>query len=138
MMRESRERAKRRKEEVRRLLAESRSGELPFMQPPDLESIPRMVQDLDEFVHEGANGIMSFDLEEFPRFSMVDYQEHISAMLSWDSILFSDIKPLIDNNRQDKVWRFVTLVFMENDREVELTQEGNDLWVQKIYHEAYG
>ena len=69
---------------------------------------------------------------------MEEYQEHISSILSWDSVLFSDITPLIDNDRQDRVWRFVTLVFMENDREVELTQDGNDLWVQRIYHEAYG
>ena len=32
--------------------------------------------------------------------------------------------------------RFITLVFMQNDQEVDLTQYGNDLLVQSVYDEA--
>jgi hypothetical protein len=69
---------------------------------------------------------------------MDDYRCHILSTLSWDSISFSDITPLMDEPRQDRVWRFITLVFMQQDGEVDLIQDGHDLWVQKTYNETEG
>jgi hypothetical protein len=43
----------------------------------------------------------------------------------------------MDDCRRDKVWRFVTLIFMAQDREVELTQYGRDILVGRISYEAY-
>jgi hypothetical protein len=51
-MRKSRERKKRKREEIRKLLADSRSGTLPLMEEPDLESIPGLLEDLDEFIEK--------------------------------------------------------------------------------------
>ena len=34
--------------------------------------------------------------------------------------------------QQDKIWRFVTLIFMQHDREIELTQYDNDLLIEKM------
>jgi hypothetical protein len=137
MMRESREKAKRRKEEIRRFLAESRSSALPLMDYPLLESIPGLIQDLDDFVRGGALRVCYPQFDAQSEFSMDDYHNHIMSALGWDSILFSDIAPLIHDHRRDRVWRFVTLIFMQNDREVELTQDGTDISVQKVYNEAY-
>ncbi len=136
MMRESREKAKRKKEEIRRFLAESRSNALPLMDGPLLESIPGLIQDLDDFIKAGAIKVCSnFLFDTQSDFSMTDY--HIISILGWDTMLFSGIAPLIDDHRRDRVWRFITLIFMQNDREVELTQNGSDIWVQKVYNEAY-
>jgi hypothetical protein len=134
MMRESRERAKRKKEEVRRLLAESRSGILPLMDEPNLDSIPGLVQALDEFIQKDSGEEYQFSINS--EFRMNNYRDHILSVLTWNSIQFSDITPFAEDVRQDKVWRFVTLIFMQNDNEVELTQDGDDLWVQRIYNET--
>ena len=137
MMRESRERTKRKKEEIRRLLAESRSSVLQLTEEPSLGSIPGLIQDLDNFIREGATAVCSFPFDVQPDFRMNDYHDHIISNIGWSIMLFSDIAPFIDDHRRDRVWRFITLIFMQNDREVELTQDGTDIWVQKVYDEAY-
>jgi len=135
-MREFRERAKRKREEIRRLLAESRSDALQLMGEPDLDSIPGLVNDLNGFIRQGRAEKYRFPFDVQPEFRMIDYHNHIISNIGWGATLFSDIAPFIDDHRRDKVWRFITLIFMENDREVELTQEGADIWVQKVYNET--
>ncbi|MBL7175725.1 MAG: hypothetical protein ISS66_07870 [Desulfobacteraceae bacterium] len=122
MMRESRRKAKEKREEITRLLAESRSGNLPLMEDPDLEAIPGLIQDLNAFIQQESFEIGEFTFDTGCSFRMDDYRQHILSTLSWDSIAFSKLTPIIDDFRQDKVWRFITLVFMDNDRELELRQ----------------
>ena len=83
-----------------------------------------------------AMGEFAFDPER--SFRMDHYREHIMSILGWDSMLFSNMTPLTEDSHLDKIWRFITLIYMENDREVELTQHGSDLRVQRVYNEAYG
>jgi len=136
MMGESRIRAKKKREEVRRLLADSRSDVLTIYERLDLESVSGMLQDLDEFIQQSESSHQyDFDIEN--NFSMDDYKNHILSVLTWNSILFSNITPLTDDCRRDRVRRFITLIFMQNDREVELIQDARDIWVQKVYNEAY-
>ena len=136
MMQESRSRAKEKREEVRRLLAESRSGALPLMEDPDLESIPGLIQDLNDFIQQESIEIGEFVFDPVSRFHMDEYREHILSILGWDSMLFSNMAPLIEEYRQDKIWRFMTLVYMQHECEVDITQYGNDLLVQKVHHET--
>jgi len=136
MMIESRNRKKRKRVEMRRLLAESRSDVLAFSEIPDLESISGMLDDLNGFIqHADHTPKHNFDIEN--NFSMDDYRDHILSVLTWNSMLFSNIAPLTDDCRIDRVRRFITLVFMQNDQEVELTQDAHDIRVQKVYNEAY-
>jgi len=137
MMREFRKKEKNRKEAIRRLLAESRSGVLPLTEDPDLEAIPGLIQDLNDFIQSESDEMDSIAFITKPRFSMDDYRDHINSILSWDCMLFSNIDPLTNDFRNDKIWRFITLIFMQNDREVDLTQHGNDLVIQRVYNEAY-
>jgi hypothetical protein len=39
--------------------------------------------------------------------------------------------------RRDRVRRFITLIFMDNDREICLQQQGDDLLIRRHYDEAY-
>jgi hypothetical protein len=135
MMRESRARAKRKREEVKRLLAGSRSGPLSFMEAPCLESIPGLSDALNAFIETEVVGGCAY----VPKsgFRMGDYQKHILSILGMGSRLFSDIAPLMDDCRRDKIWRFITLIFMAQDREVELTQYGKDILVGRVCNEAY-
>ncbi|MFC1896477.1 hypothetical protein ACFL0Q_07455 [Thermodesulfobacteriota bacterium] len=136
MMRESRKRATKKREEIKRLLAESRSGPLPPMEEPSLESIPGLIEDLTDFIYE--EGVETYDFSGNPGtgFQMDQYRQHILSVLGWNSTLFSDIDSLVEDRRKDRIWRFVTLVFMYQSREVQLTQCGNDLQVQRAYHET--
>jgi len=137
MMRESRTRAKKRREAIAKLLAESRSGTLPFTDEPCLESLSGLIEDLDDFVQNGSSEPCQLSFDTRPAFHMNDYRNHILSTLSWNPVLFSDINPIIEDHRRDRVWRFITLVFMQNDREVDFTQDGKELMVQKVYNEAY-
>ena len=135
MMRESRARAKGKREKVRRLLAGSRSDSLSFMEPPCLESIPGLAEALNSFIGTKMAGGCAY----VPKsgFRMADYRNHILSLLGVGSRLFSDIAPLMDDCRRDKIWRFITLIFMAQDREVELTQYGRDILVGRVSNEAY-
>ena len=136
MMTESRKRRKRKREEMRRLLADSRSSVLDFSEAPDLESIPGMLEDLNGFIQH-AEHIPKYNFDIENNFSMDDYRNHILSVLSWNSMLFSNITHLADDYRRDRIRRFITLIFMQNDQEVELTQDAKDIRVQKVYNEAY-
>ena len=136
MMRESRARAKRKREEIRLLLAGSRSDALLFMDEPCLESIPGLAEALNDFI--GTEMAAGCAFAPKSGFRMADYRNHILSILGIGSRLFSDIAPLTDDRRRDKIWRFVTLTFMAQDREVELTQYGADILVRRVGNEAYG
>ena len=137
MMQESRRRSQRKKEEIRRLLAESRSGAFPLLEDPNLESIPGLLKDLDRFINDGSNAIEGFHFDLEQPFEMDKYREHILSNLGWNSTLFSDIDPVIDDYRKVKIWRFVTLIFMQHDQEVEIEQNGSELLIQRHYNEAH-
>lgn len=135
MMQDSRERAKTRREEIRRLLAVSRSDPLLFMESPCLDSIPGLAEALNGFIDTKAAGYIAFETKS--DFRMDDYRNHILSILEMGCSQFSAISPLMEDCRTDKVWRFVTLVFMEQDREIQLTQYGADILVERIRNEAY-
>jgi hypothetical protein len=136
-MREFRTKTKKKREEIRRLLAGSRSDALPLLEEPDLKSIPGLVEDLNSFVQTNSVEPCDFSFDAVSSFQMDKYREHILSTLGWNRMLFSKITPLIDNRRLDTVWRFVTLIFMQHDGEVDLTQYGNDLFVERVCDEAY-
>ena len=137
MVKKSRSRAAKRREEMNRLLAEGRSGTLIFFDEPCLEFIPGLIEDLNDFIGTEGLSPRDFALDTNPGFKMDDYRGHILRVLGCDSLLFSDIDTLINDARRDKIWRFVTLTFMQNAREVMLTQYGNDLLVERTSYEAY-
>jgi len=135
MMQESRSRDRKRKEELRRLLAESRSNALTFLEEPILDSIPGLAEALDTFVGSEMVGTDGFCYKS--AFSMTQYREHILSVIGFGGRLFSTISPMTDDSRKDKAWRFITLLFMEQDQEVTLTQYGQDLLIERWEHEAY-
>jgi len=135
MMQELRSRDRRRREELRRLLAESRSDTLRFLEEPILDSIPGLTEALDAFI--GSEMVSADAFSYKTAFSMTQYRVHILSVIGLGGRLFSTISPMTDDSRKDKAWRFITLLFMEQDREVTLTQYGQDLLVERRKHEAY-
>ena len=130
MMRESRQRVKKKREEVRLLLAGSRSAELCLVDEPVLND--GLVHDLDGFV--GAQRLSPYEAlsEVTAGFSMDKYREHILFALGSGTSLFSAIEALVEDFRLDRVWRFITLVFMQHEGDVVLSQYGQDLVVERV------
>ena len=137
MLREHRRRAKEAREEMKRLLANSRSGTLLLTEEPHLESLDGFVQDLNAFIESRDHDPGDPGFEAKSAFSMDRYRSHILSCLAAETVLFSDIVQVDENIRRDKAWRFITLVFMRNDREIDLIQEGDDIWVQRLSNEAH-
>ena len=137
MMQASRVRAKKRQEEIKRLMVQSRSGVLDLMEEPILEDVPGLIETLDNFIQSDEKFNYDFAWKSEHPFIMTEYKDHILNFLDWGKKLFSKITPLQENCRQDRIWRFVSLIFMQHDGEIELTQHENDIWIKRIYHEAY-
>ena len=135
LMRESRERKRQKREEIRKLLAESRSETLSFMEEPDLESIPGLLDDLENFIEAETPEVYLPDDGNI--FNIENYRKHILSLLSWSPVRFHKIVPMEDDRRRDRVKRFITLIFMQNDQEVEIEQLENDLLIQRTYNEAH-
>jgi len=136
MMQEARTRQRRKREELRLILAGSRSDTLILLQEPNLEAIPGLKEALDGFIGTDFGGLKDF--LSSPDFSMDDYRNHILSIIGRGSMLFSDIPALIGESRRDRIWRFVTLIFMQQDGDVSLTQYGADILVERGQIEAYG
>ena len=130
IMQESRVRERRKKEELKAILAGSRSGDLILLEEPCLDSIPGLTEALDGIIGAGANGFRDFFSGS--GFSLNHYRNHLLSVIGNRSILFSDIAPLIEDSRKDRIWRFVTLIFMRQDHEVSLTQYGPDILVERV------
>ena len=136
-MQEFRQRKKRKREEIKRLLAQSQSDSWELTQTFDLNDINRLGEDLDDFIKWDQGSEESFLYCEQPLFDINKYRDHIHAVLGWNNILFTEIDPIGDDTRTDRIALFITLVFMDNDQEVELTQQGDDILVQRVYHDTY-
>lgn len=122
MMRQSRERKRERVERLRKLLAGSRSGPLVDLGEPELGSVPGLTEDLATFVNgpiripdDFALGRDAFDLDA--------YKEHIRELVGGCVVHFDGIGPLIHDRRLDRVYRFITVIFMAQAGEVSLLQD---------------
>ena len=136
MMRESRRRTAAKREEIRQLLADSRSDALSLMEYPDLETIPGLLQDLDGFIQ--MNNDQQDDIYDLKsEFNMGAYRTHILSSVDRHTIYFSDVSPLTGDYRRDIIRRFITLIFMDNDQEIDIQQYGNDLLIQRRNNETY-
>jgi hypothetical protein len=116
---------------------EARSGTLPLLEEPNLESINGLLEDLELFVQQGSGNLPPCGFEPRQEFSMAQYRSHILSSLGWGAVSFSGIPPMSEESRRDKAWRFTTLVFMQNDRVVDLIQEGENIWVERLQNEAH-
>ena len=90
--------------------------------------------------HSAMLGSSRMATDLIPKANAVGYSPDICSYLTADigaylenvSVLFSAIPSLCQDRRKDRAWRFVTLVFLEHEREVRLTQYGDDLLVEAL------
>ncbi|MCX7013702.1 MAG: hypothetical protein NTW86_14305 [Candidatus Sumerlaeota bacterium] len=129
-MRESRERKARKIEQLKAMLAASRSGVLWITEMPPLEAIPGLELELDGFI----GSISLLPLAEFlgqDGFNLEHYRRSILGSVPPGCIIrFSAIPPVFEDSRLDRVRKFIALLFMEQSREALLTQEGEEIKVE--------
>jgi hypothetical protein len=129
-MKRSREKKNRRLAKLKELMAASRSDALVLAGLPALDEVPGLAEDLNGLV----SSISQVEMGEFPEtgdFVLAAYREAILKYLDGMEVMFSAFPALCDDARVDRARRFVTLVYMEHEREVMLTQYGNDILVEK-------
>jgi hypothetical protein len=135
MMQEARTRQRKKREELRLLLSTSRSDTLMLTEDPVLESIQGLKEALDGFI---GIKVDLYEISQNCGFNMDYYRDHILSVLGKGARLFSDIPHFTEDSKKDKIWRFVTLIFMQQDGDVSLTQYGPDILVERVGNEAYG
>lgn len=129
-MRQSRERARKRRERVRLMLLGTRSDALCISELPELGEVPGLTEALGSFVEQRqAVPLSRFVGDDV--FSMEDYRQAILRALCGCSVLFDAIPRVGQDARKDRVRRFVTLLYMEHDHEVTMSQYGERIVVEK-------
>lgn len=122
-MAESRQRKQQRLERVRRMLAGTRSEPIP-VEAIDLNAVPGLLDALNG-LSRGIDAVMPLELRE--QFDLHRYQQHVLSRLDDDELDFDDIDPLIEDERLDRIWRFVAVIFLANARQLDINQDGNVL-----------
>jgi hypothetical protein len=118
-------------EELKRLLAGTRSDHLRLGQVPELDLIPGLRADLDTFVG-AATTVHLCEFLPGEQYDMKAYWRAIAGVVDTNGVLFSALPTILRDERVDRIWRFRTLVHMWHEREVQLTQYGNDLLVEAL------
>ncbi len=134
MMRESRERRERKREELRVLLANTRSLPLELDSSDLSDGFLELDRALNEFVGSVRPEFSRLCAEEDP-FVMEHYRQAMLDLLISSNVRFSAFRPLCRDFRKDRARRFITLIYMEHAREVDLVQRGEDILVRR--HEAH-
>jgi hypothetical protein len=127
-MRKLREKRRLDRFEKARMLLIGRSNGLILTDEVELDSIPNLCEDLNQLLGYPQEQETYNHEDRSQGFN--HYRDHILGLLT-DEILFSSISPIESENRADRVYRFITLIFMEHEREVNLFPYGNDILVRK-------
>lgn len=127
-MRNLREKRRLDRFEKAQMILIGRSNSLILTDEIELASIPNLCEDLRQLLGYPQEQ-ETYDHEDRSQ-SFNQYRDHILGLLT-DEILFSSISPVESDNRADRVYRFITLIFMEHEREVILFPYGNDILVRK-------
>ncbi len=125
---------RRRREERARHIAEmlaNRSGNLLIDRPIELDAVPGLTEALNGLVSlpvpvevlRAFMGRSDFDLD--------GYQRHVIVHLGLFRTDFGAIPALIDDERKDRIFRFIAVIFLAHTRQIELWQEGDRVWMRR-------
>jgi hypothetical protein len=65
-------------------------------------------------------------------FDLNRYQQHLDACITGNDICFDDLPALEEDARLDRIWRFVTVIFMEHTGTIQLYQENGTIFINRI------
>jgi hypothetical protein len=70
-------------------------------------------------------------IETRSRFDLKAYQTHVQANLGPFARGFDEIPALRSDDRLDRVWRFIAIIFLAHEGRVEVVQEGEEIMVMQ-------
>jgi len=126
-MLESRQRKSEQRERVRKMLAESRSADLP-LGAVDLAAVPGLLNALNSLT---AGLDDTYETESRDEFDLKRYETHIKAHIRDFSVSLKDIPPLSENTRKDLIWRFIAVIFLAHAGIVNVQQQQKEILVIK-------
>ena len=131
-----RERRQRQREERIKQIMNNQSNALLFSEVPDLGQIAGLNDDLNALVRLYANEQEDFQWSPQNEFNLEGCRQQILGQLGWAKKLFSTFESVHHDEKRDRAWRFITLIFMEHEDEVVLTQASSaELWVEKQFQD---
>jgi len=125
-MAQSRQRELERCDRAREAFIDTRSAVLPPISA-GLDEVPGLIEALNGLVADPALAALvplaakGFDLKR--------YEAHLQAYLCDPETDFDEIPPLDGNRRLDRIWRFITIIFMAHTGALELRQDGAEITV---------
>ena len=112
--------------QAREVVIDTRSAELPPVSAR-LDEVPGLIEALNGLV---ADPMLASLLPLAAKgFDLKRYEAHMQAHLGYAETAFDDIPPLENNRRMDRIWRFITIIFMAHAGAIELRQDGADITV---------
>ncbi|MBC8470357.1 MAG: hypothetical protein H8D56_12880 [Planctomycetes bacterium] len=126
-MRQSRERQKQNNQLAIESLIENRSESL-VPGYADLDAIPGLADALDGL---SMGPEIAALLPLCKGFDLNRYQTHLQEHIGPIEVCFDDIPPLEENERLDRIWRFVAVIFMAHAGLIEICQEGQTIKLAK-------
>ena len=127
-MAEHRQQKKDRRDRVRQMLAECRSQPLDIPTTLDFDSVPGLLDALNMMTSEAVE---CFAQEKRETFDLKQYQDCVRAHLSETPVSLDDIPALIDDTRQDRIWRFIAIIFLAHAGVIDIWQDGSTIMVMK-------
>ena len=113
-------------------MAREQSGILQMMEMPAAEVMAELFAGLDAFV--GTTEASCENIRERDDFSFDVYRHNLRQALAGRTRRFDTLPSLDTNLRTDRARRFVTLIYMEHEREVVLHQQPHDILVIPRWH----
>jgi hypothetical protein len=126
-MAESRQRKQQQREQVRQMLAESRSGTLA-LEHADLSEVPGLLEALHALT-AGLDGDVAGECRG--QFDLRLYESHVRAHLRDHPVSLAGMLPLGEDLRKDLIWRFIAVIFLAHAGAVDIWQEGQEIMVMK-------
>ncbi len=133
-MKQSRERKRKRREELKRLLASTHSGEWHMDDTSAFGALPGLSAALDEYIRAQEASVDTF--ETISDFKLEVYRHTIISAMDGCTVRFEALPALCKDRRLDKARCFMTLLFMENAREGWLEERPDSIMVRP--YEAHG
>ena len=132
MMRKSREIKYIQRQAFHKQIISSRSDVYYPEEAVKLDEIEGLTETLNSFIESPIpESLIRFYLKS-EEFDMEKYKSHILSSFEGNEMFFDEIPVLTENLRKDKIFRFITLIFMAHNKEVILNQYNNRILVEKV------
>lgn len=126
-MAESRQRRRELTEQVRQMLAGTRSGAVEIG-PMEFAGHNSLMEALNALAVQAFRA----DAPQLrARFDLRRYQTHIQAHTGPIALAFDQLPPLSEDRRLDRIWRFIAIIFLAHEGLIHVWQEGPDILVSK-------